>query len=224
MRLVVVGGHPGEPDHQKEREDHQPDQKIGADQHREVGILHRLKLCIAEQSALGGVKRIHLCLNELHGNEHPQQGPHRIEGLSEIQPTGRGLLRPHREDVGVGAGLQKRQPAGQNEVGEQKGIVGAGHLRREEEQRAERVQPQSHQNPRLVGESADEHRRWKRHREIAAVEGDLHQRSVGHAHAEDLRKRLHHRIGDVVGEAPQGKTRSDQNKRQHVTDAVRPQQ
>ena len=43
------------------------------------------------------------------------------------------------------------------------------------------------------------------HAEIAAIEGKLHQSAVGHAHAENLGKSLHHRVGDVVGKAPQAK-------------------
>ena len=54
------------------------------------------------------------------------------------------------------------------------------------------------------------------HAEIAAIKGKLHQGAVSHAHSENLGKSLHHRVGDVVGEAPQGETTGHQDKGQQV--------
>ena len=54
----------------------------------------------------------------------------------------------------------------------------------------------------------------------AAVERHLNECAVCRRHAENLRERLYHRVGDVVGEAPQGETRRDEDERDDVAHAV----
>ena len=159
-------------------------------------------------------------LNEIHGHEHAQQGAHRVERLGQVQTTCSRFLGTHGEDVGVTAGFQEGKAAGQNEIGYQEGIILARHLGRKEEEGAERIQSQPQQDTGLVGKAADKHGRRESHGEITAVKGYLHQRPVGGAHTENLGKCLDHRIGNVVGKPPKGKTGGYQNKRNQIVDSV----
>ena len=55
---------------------------------------------------------------------------------------------------------------------------------------------------------------------VAAVESNLDQRAVGHTHAEDFGEGLDHRVGDVVGKAPQGKATGHHDEGQHIAHAL----
>ena len=218
--LVVIVRHPGEADQEEQCDDDQPDHQIRLDQNGEIRIPDRDKFRFRQGGALRGVKRIHLRLDEVHGHIHADQGAHRIEGLGKVQTPRRGLLGAHGKNVGIGARFEEGEPAGQNEIGDEERVVAARHFRRKEEKRAKGIQRKSQQNAGLVGVFPDEHCRGKRHGEISAVEGDLHQGSVGYAHSENFRKRLDHRVGDVVGESPECEARGDQNEGKGITDSV----
>ena len=140
--------------------------------------------------------------------------------MREIQPPGRGLLGSHGKNVGIGACLKERESAGQDEIRNEERIVAARHFCREEEQRPDGIERQSEQDSGFVGIFADEHRRRKRHRKVAAVECDLNQSAVRHAHPEDFGKRLDHRVGDIVGESPECEARGDQNEWNDIADSV----
>lgn len=68
--------------------------------------------------------------------------------------------------------------------------------------------------------AADEQGSRQGHAEVAPIEGHLNQRAIGHAHAENLGEGLHHRVGDVVGKAPQGKAAGHHDEREHITHAL----
>ena len=218
--LFTVLGHPDQTDDNQHEQNDQANGQIRGYQHTEVGLLDGLKLLFVEQGAVGRIQGMKTRLNEIHGHEHAQQGTHRIERLGQVQTTRGRLLGTHGENVWVTTGLQEGKAAGQNEIGYQERIILACHLGREEEEGTERIQPQPQQDTGFVGKAADEHGRRESHGEITAVKGYLHQRTVGGAHAENLGKCLDHRIGNVVGEAPKGKTGGYQNKRNQIVDSV----
>ena len=47
------------------------------------------------------------------------------------------------------------------------------------------------------------------HGEISAIEGNLHQCAIGDTHPEDFRECFYHRIGDIIGESPEGEAAGD---------------
>ena len=200
--LVAVLRHLGEQNDDEHGHDDQSDSQIGRDEHREVGFLHRVELFTGEVCTLCRRHRIKPRLDEIHGHIHADDGAAGIEALGHVQAPRGGLLASHREDVGVAGGLEERESAGHDEIGDEETAIHAHHLRGEEEQRARGIKPEAHQHARLVRELADEHRGGEGHAEIAAVEGHLHQRTFGDAHAENLGESLHHRVRDVVGKAP----------------------
>ena len=63
---------------------------------------------------------------------------------------------------------------------------------------------------------ADEQGCRNGHRGIATVEGELHQGSLGRRQLHHRLEGRHHRIGDVVGEPPEGEVRSYQDKDEEV--------
>ena len=206
LRLVTVLRHLGEVDYQEHHCNHQTDNQIRTNQYAEVGLLQGFELFTREQGAFVRFHRVELGLDEVHRYIHTEQGAHRIERLGEIQSAGSCCFIAHREDVWVRTGFEERETASQDKVGEEERIVFACHLGREEEQCADGVHTQSHQDTCLIGILADEHGSRKGHGEIATIEGNLHQSTIRHTHAEDFGERLHHRVGDVVGESPQCKT------------------
>ena len=123
VRLIVVRRIFLEQDQEKERQDHDPDQQIRADQDGKIGIFDGFEFRIGKRLALGGVQRTHPRLNEVHGDIHPEKRSHRIERLRQIQTTGRGLFRSHRKDVGIRACLQKGESACQDEIRKKERIV-----------------------------------------------------------------------------------------------------
>ena len=201
--LVAVLRHLGEQDDEEHGHDDQSDGQIGRDEHREVGFLHGVELGSAEVGALGRRHRIEACLDEVHGHIHADDGAAGIEALGHVQAPRGGLLGAHRQDVGIAGGLEERESAGHDEIGDEEASVDAHHLGREEEQRARGIEPEAHQHTRLIAELADEHGGGEGHAEIASVEGHLYECPFGDAHAENLRECLHHRVRDVVGKAPE---------------------
>ena len=79
-----------------------------------------------------------------------------------------------------------------------------------------RIQSTAFWNAAFVGEAADEDGGREGHGEIPAVEGHLREGALRNAHPEDLRERLHHRVGDVVRESPQGEAGSDEDEGEQV--------
>ena len=218
--LVLVDRHLDATDDDEHGQDDQPDEHIRPDEHLQVGIADSLELCLSQLGALGGVHGVQAVLDEVHGHVHAQQRAHGVEGLRQVQaPRGR-FLAAHGEDVGVAARLQEGQAARQDEVGDEEGEVHPRQHRGIEQESPEGVQPQPQHDARLVRVLADEDGGRIGHGEVAPVEGHLHQCALGDAHAENLRERLHHGVGDVVGEAPQGETRGNQDEGHHITDVA----
>ena len=107
MRLVGAGRHLHEPDQQKQRDDDQPDQQIGTDQHRQIRIADPGEFRIGQRGAPGRIERGEPGLDELHCDIHAEQGADRIERLRKIQPLRRRLFAPHRQDIRIRAGFEK---------------------------------------------------------------------------------------------------------------------
>ena len=99
-------------------------------------------------------------------------------------------------------------------------MVVARQFGRKKRQGTQCIQSETQQDPGLIRIFPDKHGCRKSHREITSVEGHLYQGTVGHTHPEYLRESLDHRIGDVVGKSPQGKTCGYQDKRSQVADSV----
>ncbi len=177
-------------------------------------MFHRLKLLRRQHRPFCRTQRIQTRLDKSHRRKHPQQRTDRIKRLCQIQTARRGRLIPHRKNIRIGTGLQKRQTAGQDEISHQKWIIHARHTRRNKQQRPSRIQSQSNQYARLIGILADKQRSRKSHRKIAPVKSELHQSPIHHAHSENLGKSLHHRIGNVISKSPGKKQCCHQNKRQ----------
>jgi hypothetical protein len=138
------------------------------------------------------------------GHEHPDDGAHGVEGLGEVEAAGRGALVAHREDIGIGRGFQEGQPAGHDEIGEQEGVEVERPAGGNKEQASAGVEGEAQQNAAFVGEFLDEDGRRNGHERVAAVEGALHERTLEVGQQQDVLERRHHRIGDVVGESPEG--------------------
>ena len=130
------------------------------------------------------------------------------------------FLATHTIDIRVTRGLKERQSAGQNEVGQQEGVVHTCQFGREEHKRTDGKKAQSHHDARLKRVALDKHGGREGHGEIAQIEGHLYQGAFCDAHAEDLREGFDDRTCHVVGKAPEGKTRRNQNKWHQKVDAV----
>ena len=184
--LVAVMRHLLEENEHEHGEDNDADGKVRTDEHAQVALLHRLKLCVVELCACRRVERTDLSLNEVHRHEHAQQRAHRVERLRKVQTACRCFLGSHRQDVRVRRCLEERQTARQYEVGDKERIVFARHLSRIEQQRAERIKTESDKHACLVAVAAYEHGCGERHSEVAAVERHLNKCAVGSRHAEDF--------------------------------------
>ena len=218
--FLLPGRHPHQQHQHENRHQHDTDDRIRSDHHRQVRRLDGLERGIVQDGTLRRAQRVHTGLDEIHRHPHPAQRPDRIERLRQVQPACRRLLVAHRQDERIGRCLQERKAAGQDEIRDQERIIAPDLRRRDEHQGAECIQAQAHQDAALVGKPADKQGRRQGHAEIASVEGHLHQRPVSHAHPEDFRERLDHRIGNVIGKAPQRKAAGHQNEREHIADPV----
>ena len=150
------------------------------------------------------------------GHGHAGKRTHRVEGLREVEPARGGLLAAQRKDEGVGGGFEEGQTEGQDvqrQTEEEEALVRG---RRDEEERAHRIQRKPQQDAALVAEAPDEERRGDGHRGVSAVEGELDQGRLGGGELHDRLETRHHRVGDVVGEAPEGEERRDKDERQQI--------
>ena len=145
------------------------------------------------------------------GHRHARQRPHRIEGLREVQSARRGLFRTKRQDERIGGRFEKSESEGQDV--ERQAEEHETLLRgcRNEQECADGVECQTEQNAFFITEFSDEQGRRNRHRSVAAVEGELHHRRLGRRQFHHGLKRCHHRVCDVIGEAPEGEQRGDEN-------------
>ena len=213
------GWHLLQQDQQEHHHDDDADGHVRGDEDAQVGLLHGLEFRVGQGGPGGGVHRVQAGLDEVHRHVHPAQGADGVEGLGEVQPPGGRRRVAHREDVRVRAGLQEAEAAGEDEIGDQERPVRARGTGRDEQEGACRVQAQAHQDAALVREAADEDGGREGHREISAVEGDLRQGALRHAHPENLGERLHHRVRDIVRKTPQREACGDQDEGQQI---VRP--
>ncbi len=218
--VIAVGRHPHEPDHKEHYQHHKTYEQVGGDEHHEVGIAHSLKLGIAQRGAGLGLKRIELGLDKLHSHPHAGERAYGVECLGEIQSAHRGAFRSHGEDIGITARLEKRETAGEDEVGYEERIVTAGEHGRIEQECSDGIEAESGEHTGLVGVAANEYGRREGHGEISAVEGHLDERAVGDAHAEYLGESLYHGVGYVVGKPPQCKAAGDEYERYQIIDTV----
>ena len=178
-----------------------------------LGFRERGEEDVASRVALVGEQ---VGQHDERGHRHTAERAHRVERLRKVQPARGVLLAPEREDEWTRGGLQEGQTEGEDvereaEVGEL--LVGR---RGDEEEGAHSVEGKSKEDALLVGELPDEERRRDGHRGVTAVEGKLHKRGFRRAQLHHRLERCYHRVGDVVGEAPQREQRGDEDEREQI--------
>ena len=80
----------------------------------------------------------------------------------------------HREDVRVRACLKERQSASHYEIGEKEGVIVSGPFCWDKEQSSGGIKAETHDEAGFIAESPDEQGGRQCHREIAAIECELH--------------------------------------------------
>ena len=138
--FLAVLRHLGEQDDEEDGEDNQTDNQIWIDQYRKVVLLDSLKFACRQIGAPSRIKRVELCLDEVHRHIHTQQRTYRVERLRQVQSACSCFFCTHRKDVRIARCLQEGESAGQDEVGEEKRIVFARHLCRIEEECTEGIE------------------------------------------------------------------------------------
>ena len=208
LLLALRHRHLGDGNHRQHDEHHQSDGHIRVADHGQVVQSDVGLLSLAQQGEddLPGLIALvgeQLRQHDERGDGHAAERAHGIEGLRHVQPSRRRLLVAQREDERVGRGLQEGQTEGediQRDTEERELLVVGGG---DEEERADGIERQSEQDAALIGIAPDEQRRRNGHRGIAAVEGELNQRGLGGRQFHHGLEGGHHRVGDVVGEAPE---------------------
>ena len=101
MVLVAVLGHLCKQNDEEHHQNDNADGEVWTYEYGEVVVLHRSKLRITEIRTRCRIKRIELCLDEIHGNEHSEKRPHRIERLRQIEATCGCFVRTHGQNIWV---------------------------------------------------------------------------------------------------------------------------
>ena len=218
LLLFTAGlGHAGKGDDDEHRHYHEAYDHVGVADHREVmhtdvGLLGLGEK--GEDDASGGIAPVgpELGKDDERGDCHAAQRPHGVEGLGQVQPAGRCLPAAERKDVGVGSGLQESEPEGKDIEADAEEGEALARCRRDEEEGAHGVEPESKEDSALIGVAADEEGCRNGHREIAAIEGELDERSLGGGDFHHGLESRHHGVGDVVGEAPEREEARDEDK------------
>ena len=123
------------------------------------------------------------------------------------------LLGPHRDHERVGRRLQDRQPGRQYEEGDQEDLVDEDLARGDEQQPADRRQPQPGEHAGLVAEPPVDHGRRDGEREVRAVVGELDQRRLEVRHVEDRAEHADEHVGEVGRRPPRGEAADQQDER-----------
>ena len=149
-------------------------------------------------------------------HSHAAERADGIECLCQVQSAGRGLFVAERKDERIGGRLEKCESERQDieRDAEERELLPFGC--RDEEEGSDGIECQAEQDAALVGIFADEQGGRNRHRGISAVEGELDERGFRHGDFHDGLEGCHHRVGDVVGESPQGEQRRDEYEREEV--------
>ena len=214
-------GHARQGDDDEHRHYHEADDHVGVADHRkvvyaDVGLLgigeHR------EDDASGGIAPVGPELGKHHegGDCHAAKGPHGVEGLGQIEPAGGGHPAAERKDVWVGSGFQEGEPEGEDVETDAEEGEALPRCRRDEEEGAHGVESESKEDGALIGVAADEEGCRDGHREVAAIEGELDERSLGGGDFHHGLESRHHRVGDVVGEAPERKEARDEDEWEEI--------
>ena len=212
--FFVIGEREDGDEHQDD-EHHGYDIDVGLYEDVQVEVLQEVELLHGQVQTVFGAHGAEPFVYR-HGHHHTDDSAEGVERLDGVQALHAVLFTTHLADVGVATGLQKRQPAGQNEVGSQKGIELAHELGGQKHQCAQGIEDEAHQDAFLERETLDEQGRRDGHEEVAHVEGNGHQRGFDAADAEYLGEGVDHRRGHIVGKAPQGKTCGNQNQYNEV--------
>ena len=152
----------------------------------------------------------------LTGYDHTRERPHGVEGLGQVEATGGCLRTTQCHDERVGRGFKESQTKGKDVQGEtEEGKILVQGSRNEEES-THGIEPQADEDAHLITIAADEESRRNGHRGITTIEGELHKSSLEITDLECRLESRHHGIRDVVGKAPEGEQRGDEDKGQKV--------
>ena len=221
LLLTLCLGHLGEGDHGQHDEHHDADGHVGVADHGQVvqADLRLLSLGESEEEDLTSLVATvgdQLWQYDERGDAHATERSHGIERLRHVKATGGRLAIAQRQDEGIGRGLQESQSEGQDierQAEEGELLVGC---RRDEEEGTYGVERQSQHDAPLIRILADEEGGRHGHRGIAAIEGKLYHRGLRCRQFHHRLEGCHHRVGDIVGKAPQCKERRDEDKGQEV--------
>ena len=70
VHVVAIFGHAREQNHHEHHGNHDSYDDVRLYQHTQVGLLDKLEFGVGKLRAGGGVHRVQLCLDEVHGHEH----------------------------------------------------------------------------------------------------------------------------------------------------------
>ena len=143
------------------------------------------------------------------GDGHARKRAYGIECLCKIEAARGGFFAAERKDKGVGGRFEESKAEGEDieREAEEREVLILGSRNEEERPRGVKSEPQ--QYAALVVVTPDEKGGGYGHGGVAAVEGKLYHRGLGGRKFHDGLERSHHRVGDVVGKAPKGKERGD---------------
>ena len=198
-----------------QQEVEEPEGDIGSHHSLELGTLGGQQSLMAHGCALLGSGRVHLWQDQQGGQQHPEVGTDRVEGLREVETPCGVVLRPHGHHERVSAGLQNGQAGGQGEQGGQKYRVCHDVRRGDEQKPTGSRQHQPDQDTALVAQAAVDEGRGDRQTEVGAVVGGLHQGGLQVRHGEHGAEHLDQGIGHVSGQAPGGEAGDQQAEGHH---------
>ena len=154
--------------------------------------------------------------HDKRGHSHTAERAHGVESLGEIETTGSSLLTAERQNERVGGCLNEGQTEREHierQTEERELLIGRSG---DKHKRADSVEAETEQTGLFIAVATDEERSRDSHGSIASVECKLHHRGLCRREVHHRLKRRHHRIGDIVGESPEGEKRGDEHERDHI--------
>ncbi|EJX04442.1 hypothetical protein EVA_07451 [gut metagenome] len=184
--------------------------------HADIGLFHLAERTEDDLSRSITAVGPQVRQDDERGYCHTGERPHRIEGLRQIEPSRCCFLFSQREDKRIGCSFQKRQSEGKDVEGKtEKGetLIRGG---RDEEEGADHIEGEPQEDTALVAEAVDEEGGRNGHCSITTIEGKLHERSLRCREFHHGLEGCDHRVGDVIGKAPEGEERGNEDKGNEV--------
>ena len=214
---IVRYRHAGKGDGQPDCNDDQSHHQIRSHDRGQLAGLDLAEFVGGHQCPLGIGGRIQLRENIELADQHASDGTDGVKRLREVQTTGGGFLRAHRNDVGVGAGLQNGETTGQHEQGGEEGAIGHDLAGRIKHQSTGAKEPESQQYPRLVAEPLDKESSGQGQTKIGTIKGGLNQTRLHICQGEYLFELGNQDIRHIICKPPQGKAAGQQNEGDQYT-------